>query len=160
MAGVGIVVGHAAFESASRVEGLALAFLGVLGLVSGTLYFGRFCRDVPLLPGATAQFISGALVACLSTWLLETPHAHWTRNAIASVAWNTAMVSLGGMGLYAFMLARGSAARVSANFYLVPGTAAFLGWIALGERLTPPAVAGLVVASIGCALVNADSRRQ
>lgn len=155
MSGVAIVVGPAAFSNSTVLEGLLLAFLGVLGLVAGTLYFGRFCRDIPLLPGATAQFVSGAVVSALSAWVLETPNAHWTPDALASIAWNTVVVSLGGMSLYAFMLARGSAARVSANFYLVPGVAALLSWVVLGERLTPLAIAGLVVASVGCALVSA-----
>ena len=57
------------------------------------------------------------------------------------------------------MLTHGTAARVSANFYLVPGTAALLAWMALGERLTPLALAGLAIASIGCWLVNAAPRK-
>jgi drug/metabolite transporter (DMT)-like permease len=158
MAGVGLVVGHAAFESASRFQGLVLAFVGVIGLVAGTLYFGRFCRGVPLLPGATAQFASAAVVSALGAWVLETPRAEWTSGTIAAIAWNTVFVSLGGMGLYVAMLARGSAARVSANFYLVPGTAALLAWIVLGERLTPLALTGLLVASAGCWLVAATPR--
>jgi drug/metabolite transporter (DMT)-like permease len=159
MAGVGLVVGHAAFESNSRFDGMALALVGVLGLVAGTLYFGRFCRGVPLLPGATAQFISAAIVSALGSWLLETPRADWTAGTVAVVAWNIGMVSLGGMGLYFAMLAHGTAARASANFYLVPGTAAFLAWLLLDERLTFLAVIGLIVASTGCWLVNASPRR-
>lgn len=155
LAGVGLVVGEAALQSAARFEGLLLAFVGVLGLVAGTLYFGRFCRGVPLLPGATAQFLSAAIVSALGAWLLEVPRENWTEAAVAAVAWNTVMVSLGGMGLYYVMLARGSAARTTANFYLVPGTAALLAWLLLGERLSPLAVAGLIVASAGCWLVNA-----
>ena len=154
VAGVALVVGEAALESAARFQGLVLAFVGVLGLVAGTLYFGRFCRGVPLLPGATAQFVSAATVASLGTWLLEIPHADWTESALAAIAWNTIMVSLGGMGLYFAMLVRGTVARASANFYLVPGTAALLGWLFLGERLSFFAVIGLVTASIGCWLVN------
>ena len=157
-AGVGLVVGHAALESATRFQGLVLAFIGVLGLVGGTLYFGRFCRGVPLLPGATAQFLAAAVVSALAAWLLETPRADWTGGAVAAVAWNTVMVSLGGMGLYSAMLNRGSAVRTTANFYLVPGTAALLAWALLGERLALFAVAGLVVASTGCWLVNAGPR--
>jgi drug/metabolite transporter (DMT)-like permease len=160
MAGVGLVVGHAAFESASRFEGLILAFVGVLGLVAGTLYFGRFCRGVPILPGATVQFVSAAAVSALGTWLLETPRADWTSGTIAAVAWNIVMVSLGGMGLYFAMLAHGTAARASANFYLVPGTAALLAWSILGERLTLLAITGLLVASAGCWLVNATPRKR
>ena len=158
MAGVGVVVGHAALQNAARFEGLVLAFVGVLGLVSGTLYFGRFCRDVPLLPGATVQFISAACVSAAGTWALESVRADWTPGAIASIAWNTVMVSLGGMVLYFTMLTRGSAARASANFYLVPGTAAFLGWIVLGERLTIFAISGLLIASAGCWLVRGVAR--
>jgi drug/metabolite transporter (DMT)-like permease len=158
VAGVGLVVGHAAFHDATRFQGLVLAFIGVIGLVAGTLYFGRFCRGVPLLPSATAQFLSAALVSALGAWWLETPRADWTAIATAAVAWNTIMVSLGGMGLYFAMLARGTAARTTANFYLVPGTAAVLAWLFLNERLSPLAILGLVVASAGCWLVNAAPR--
>jgi drug/metabolite transporter (DMT)-like permease len=159
LAGVGLVVGQAALESAARFEGLLLAFIGVVSLVAGTVYFGRFCRGVPLLPGATAQFLAAAIVATLGAWLLETPRADFTPTAIAAVAWNTALVSLGGMGLYFAMLARGTAARTTANFYLVPGVAAVLAWVLLGERLNPLAIVGLAVASMGCWLVNAGAMR-
>jgi transglutaminase-like putative cysteine protease len=42
------------------------------------------------------------------------------------VAYNTFIVPLGGMGLYFAMLAHGTAARMSADFDLVPGTAPLL----------------------------------
>jgi drug/metabolite transporter (DMT)-like permease len=155
LVGVGLVVGEAALQSATRFQGLVLAFVGVLGLVSGTLYFGRFCRGMPLLPGATAQFLSAAAVSSLGAWLLETPHAEWTDATIAAVAWNTLMVSLGGMGLYSAMLVRGSVAGTSANFYLVPGTVAVFAWLLLGEQPSALAIAGLIVASAGCWLVSA-----
>jgi drug/metabolite transporter (DMT)-like permease len=154
--GVGLVVGGAALESAARLQGLALAFVGVMGLVAGTLYFGRFCRGVPPLQSATVQFAAAAVVATLGMALLETPHADWTAPTVAAVAWNTLMVSLGGMALYSFMLVRGSVARASANFYLVPGTTALLAWLLLGEAPGLNVIAGLVMASVGCWLVNAS----
>ena len=153
-AGVALVVGLAAAESEARLDGLLLGGVGVLGLVAGTLYFGRFCRGIPLLPGATAQFVAAALFSALGALFLETPHADWTLAAVAAVAWNTAAVSLGGMALYFFLLARGSAARTTANFYLIPGTVAMLGWVLLGERLQPLALLGFAVAAVGCWLVN------
>jgi len=157
--GVGLVVGGAALESAARLQGLLLAFVGVVGLVAGTLYFGRFCRGVPPLPSATVQFASAAIIALLGTALLETPHAEWTGDTVAAVAWNTLMVSLGGMALYSFMLVRHSVARASANFYLVPGTTAMLAWLLLGERPAVNVVIGLVLASAGCWLVNAAGEK-
>src|SRR6201996_8254485 len=157
--GVGLVVGGAALESAARVTGLLLAFVGVIGIVAGTLYFGRFCRGVPPLPSATVQFAAAALVAMLATALFETPHAEWTGETVAAVAWNTAMVSLGGMALYSFMLVRHSVARASANFYLVPGTTAMLAWLLLGERPGVNVIIGLVLASAGCWLVNTAAEK-
>ena len=154
MVGVGLVVGEAAFESAARFQGLVLAFVGVLGLVAGTLYFGRFCRGMPLLPGATAQFLSAAAVSALGAWLLETPRAEWTEVTVIAVTWNTLLVSLGGMGLYSAMLVRGSVASTSANFYLIPGTTAVLAWLLLGEQPNLLAMSGLLVATAGCWLVN------
>lgn len=158
MTGVGLVVGQAAFTEPARFDGLVLGFVGVLGLVAGTLYFGRFCRGIPALPGATAQFIAAALLSCLCAATLETPRVVWIAPTFAAIAWNTIMVSLGGMALYFAMLTKGSAARASSMFYLVPGTAALFTWAFLGEHLSPLAITGLLVATGGCWLVNTAPR--
>jgi drug/metabolite transporter (DMT)-like permease len=158
LAGVGLVVGAAALESVARLQGLILAFIGVIGLVAGTLYFGRFCRGVPLLEGATMQFIAAALFSVLGATLLETPHAEWTGDAVAAIGWSIGMVSLGGMALYSVMLVRGSVARTSANFYLVPAIVALLAWLFLGEHLSAHVLIGLALASTGCWLVNAAGK--
>ncbi len=157
VAGVALVVGLEAAASTVRLDGMLLAGLGVAGLVAGTIWFRRFCRDVPLLTGATAQFIAAAIVGWIGTALFETPHATWTPATIAATAWNTGAVSLGGMALYFFMLSRLPAARTTSNFYLVPGTVAILGWLLLGEHLTALAIAGFIVAGLGCWLVSSPT---
>jgi drug/metabolite transporter (DMT)-like permease len=154
VAGVALVVGLEAARSRARLDGLLLGGFGVLGICGGTLYFGRYCRNVPLLPGATAQFLAAGAVSAVCAVLFETPRADWTASSAAALTWNTAVVSLGGMALYFFMLSRGSVARAAANFYLIPGTAAVLAWALLGEKLQPTAIAGFLVASAGCWLVN------
>jgi drug/metabolite transporter (DMT)-like permease len=58
------------------------------------------------------------------------------------------------MALYYLMLKRGTAARATANFYLVPGTAALLAWALLGERLSALTVVGLIISSVGCWMVS------
>jgi drug/metabolite transporter (DMT)-like permease len=136
------------------VHGLLLTAGGVVALCGGTLYFGRFCRGVPMLEGTTVQFSAAAAACAVAAALLETPHADWDGVAFASVAWNTVAVSLGGMALYYVMLARGTAARATANFYLVPGTAALLAWLLLGESMSRLTIAGLLVSSVGCWLVS------
>jgi drug/metabolite transporter (DMT)-like permease len=157
-AGVGLVVGMAALGNTTQFDGLAVGAGGVLALTAGTLYYARFCRDVPLLPGTMVQFISASVVCAGLTLLFETPHARWTGTAVAALLWNAGPVSFGGMALYFLMLTRGTAARTTSNFYLVPGVTGLMAWLLLGERLSPLAIAGLVTASIGCFLVSAGRR--
>ena len=153
-AGVVLVVGLAAMRSPVELNGLLLTAGGVVGMCAGTLYFGRFCRGVPILEGTTAQLSAAALACMAATAVFETPRAVWTWPALGSIVWNAGAVSLGGMALYYLMLARGTAARATANFYLVPGTAALMAWALLGERLSALTVAGLAVSSLGCWLVS------
>jgi len=113
-------------------------------------------RDIATepLPGATAQFLAGAFVCTATALVLETPWTDWNAGAFAGIAWNTIAVSLGGMALYFLMLNRGTAARATVNFYLVPGVTSVLTWAILGERLTQIMVLGLAMSSFGCWLVG------
>ena len=113
-----------------------LGLVGAASLAGGTLYFGRFGRDVPLLPATAVQLGAAAILTVMLTIAFERPHAIWTPPAVAAVAWNVLGVSIGAMVLYYYMLRHGAAGRVAANFYLIPGTVAVLGWALLGERLT------------------------
>ena len=104
---------------------------------AGTIYFGRFGRDVPLVPATAVQLGAAAVLTVALTILLERPHAVWTFPAVASVAWNVIAVSIGAMALYYYMLNHGTAGRVAANFYLIPGTVALLGVGAPGGTPDP-----------------------
>jgi drug/metabolite transporter (DMT)-like permease len=159
-AGVVLVVGGAALRSPVELNGLLLTAGGVLGLCAGTVYFGRFCRGVPILEGTAAQLVAAAAACIVATAVFETPHAAWTGWAIGAIAWNAGAVSLGGMALYYLMLKRGTAARATANFYLVPGTAAIMAWVLLDERLAPLTLVGLIVSSIGCWMVSRREKRR
>ncbi|HEY7581153.1 MAG TPA: DMT family transporter [Acetobacteraceae bacterium] len=156
-AGVVLVVGLAARRSSVELNGLLLTAGGVIALCAGTLYFGRFCRGVPIVEGTAVQLLAAAAAGIVATAAFETPHAIWNGPAVGAIAWNAGAVSLGGMALYYLMLKHGTAARVTSNFYLVPGTAAFMAWSLLGEPLPVLTLVGLAVSSLGCWLV---SRRQ
>jgi drug/metabolite transporter (DMT)-like permease len=79
--------------SASHVEGPAawgavqLGLVGAASLAGGTLYFGRFGRDVPLLPGTAVQLGAAAVLTVMLTIGLERPHAIWTFPAVAVLGW-------------------------------------------------------------------------
>jgi drug/metabolite transporter (DMT)-like permease len=156
--GVAVVVAPRALESSEAWGAIRLGFVGVAGLAGGTIYFRRFCRDVPLLPATTVQVAAGAALSLALAAMFEPPRAIWSFPAVAAVAWNVLAVSIGAMALYYFMLTRGAAGRVAANFYLVPGTVALVGWALLGEHLTPRAILGFAIASLGVYLVARSPR--
>ena len=151
--GVGLVVGLKAADSAEFV-GALWGLVGVACLTGGTLYYSRFGRGAALIPANAVQLGSAAIVCAGLTLAFEDVQAHWTPTAVGTLLWLTVAVSLGGMALYLFMLKRGAAGRVSANFYLTPGVTAVMGWAILGETLSPLALVGLAVASAGVWLVN------
>jgi drug/metabolite transporter (DMT)-like permease len=151
--GVVLVLAPRALESSAAWSAIVLGFVGVASLAGGTIYFGRHGRGVPLIPATTVQLGAAAVLTVALTIVFERPHAIWTFPAVASVVWNVFAVSIGAMGLYYYMLNHGTAGRVAANFYLIPGTVALLGWALLGERLTPLTVLGLAIASTGVFLV-------
>jgi drug/metabolite transporter (DMT)-like permease len=153
-AGVLLILGRAAMGSRAELPGLLGTIAGVGALCGGTLYYRRFCRDVPPLPGAMAQLLAAAAVCAGTAALLEPPWTDWDPVIFGAIAWNAVVVSIGGMGLYFLMLSRGTAARATVNFYLVPGVTAVLTWALLGERLTPLMLFGLAISSIGCWMVG------
>jgi len=160
LAGVIVVLGPRAAGSRADLTAILLGLLGVVGLAGGTLYFGRWGRGVPLLPATAVQLTSAAILVLVAMLLFETPHAIANVEAVATVAWNVAVVSIGGMTLYYFLLNRGAAGRAAATFYLVPGVVALLSWWLLAESLTPLAVGGLALTSLGVWLTQSSSTRQ
>jgi drug/metabolite transporter (DMT)-like permease len=156
MLGVALVVGVRASESTAELQPMLVAAAGILALVAGTLYHGRYSRGVPLLPANSVQMGAAALTAGTFMLLLETPHATWTPSALGWLLWLTFAVSIGGMGLFLYMMRTGTAGQVAANFYLTPGVTAVMSWLMLGETLSPLALAGLLVASAGVWLVQSS----
>jgi drug/metabolite transporter (DMT)-like permease len=156
--GVASVVAPRALESLEAWGSIRLSLVGVAGLAGGTIYFRRFCRELPLLPATTVQVGAGAALSVALTAMFEVPRATWSFAAVAAVTWNVLAVSIGAMALYYFMLTRGTAGRVAANFYLVPGTVAIVGWALFGEHLTPRAMLGFGIASLGVYLVARSPR--
>ncbi len=152
-AGVILVVGERAGEAA-QAEGVAIGLAAVLCFVAGTLFHKRYVRAPSLVLANMVQMGSAATVCWVFTGLFETVHADWTPTAIATLLHLTIGVSLASMGLLLYMLRAGTAGKVSANFYLTPGVTAIMGWLILGEGLSPLAIAGFAVASAGVWLVN------
>jgi drug/metabolite transporter (DMT)-like permease len=132
---------------------LGLLALSLLGLSGGTLYLKRFCSDVPPFEATAVQLAGGALFSIAAMAAFEEPHADWTWTLVGAMAWNTLLMSIGGMVLYNFILIRYGAGRAASGFFLVPGAAALAASLVLGEAVSSATLIGLAAATCGVALV-------
>ncbi len=155
--GVALVAGINLLELQNGA-GMAWALVSVASMVAGTLLFSRFARGVPAAHANAVQLLSGAVFCAVMMVLFEDVAVVWTPASVGTLLYLIFGVSLGGMGLYLYMLNSGTAGKVAANFYLTPGLTAVFGFVLLGETLTPLAIAGFALASVGIWLVNARPR--
>jgi len=134
--------------------GIAWAVSAVAFMVIGTLIFSRYGRGTPPAHANAIQLLTGSAVCGIWMALTEDVFVEWNATVVGSLTYAIFGVSLGGMGLYLFMLNRGTAGKVAANFYLTPGLTAIFGYVLLGEALSPPVLAGFAVAMVGIWLVQ------
>jgi len=139
--------------------GMAWAVASVSCMVVGTLIFSRYSRGVPAAHANALQLLAAAVFCWVLTLTFEESHVAWTPASIGTLLYLIFGVSLGGMGLYLFMLNSGTAGKVAANFYLTPGLTAVLGFVLLGETLPATALAGFAMAMLGLWLVQGRARR-
>ena len=137
LVGVGLVVGERRWKAPPVFRASCWPSSGCRSGVRDALFRPVLPRHASVAGRDRAISVGGGRLLARGV-LFETPQVDWTEATIAAATWNTLMVSLGGMGLYSAMLVRGSVARTSANFYLVPGTVAVLAW-ATARRTTEPA---------------------
>ncbi|MGY9054815.1 MAG: DMT family transporter, partial [Alphaproteobacteria bacterium] len=152
-AGVALVAGVNLLDLDTG-SGIYWALASVSSMVVGTLVFSRYGKGMPAAQANAVQLLAGAVFCGLAMVLFEDVHVAWTPESIGTLLYLIFGVSLGGMGLYLFMLNSGTAGKVAANFYLTPGVTVVFGFLILGETLPSLAIAGFVAASVGIWLVQ------
>ncbi|MCA8928138.1 MAG: DMT family transporter [Alphaproteobacteria bacterium] len=134
--------------------GMAWGLGSVSCMVVGTLLFARYAKGVPAAHANALQLLAAAVFCSVLTLVFEDVRVVWTPASVGTLLYLIFGVSLGGMGLYLYMLNRGAAGKVAANFYLTPGLTAVFGYGLLGETLPPTALAGFAMAMAGLWLVQ------
>jgi drug/metabolite transporter (DMT)-like permease len=132
---------------------LVLLGLSLVGLSGGTLYIRRFGVGVRPFEATAIQLAGGALFALAAMLLVETPGMRLTWSLAGAMAWNILLMSIAGMVLYTFILTRYGAGCAASAFFVVPGAAALIASLILGEHLSWLTVLGLAAATGGVALV-------
>lgn len=157
-AGAVVMIGVDALKGLSSD---VLAQLACLGAALSYAFAGAFGRrfkrlGVTPLQTATGQVTASSLLLLPIALSMEQP---WTLPAPSPETW-LAMVALATLGtalayiLYFRILAAAGATNVLLVTFLVPVSAILLGWLLLGERLSPEHFAGMTLIAIGLAAID------
>jgi drug/metabolite transporter (DMT)-like permease len=147
--------------TALPLAGVVACLVALAAATAGTLYQKRHGAGVPLLSGTAVQYGACTVAFAVLAPATETMRVRVTGELVAGMAWLVVALSVGAVLLLLTLLRRGSAARVSSLFYLVPPATALEAYLLLGERLGLVELAGMLLAVAGVALVmvEAEERR-
>jgi drug/metabolite transporter (DMT)-like permease len=119
----------------------------------GSIYAQAAPKRLPLASAAAIEMLAGSLALAGLAWLFaEDPAQVWgaSPRAWGAVAYLIVFGSLVGFTAFAYCLNELPATTVGTYAYVNPVVAVFLGWLILGESLTPGLVTGgaLIVLSV------------
>ena len=153
LSGVALVVARKLALGLGTVEGMAWAFVGLIGITAGTLYQKRCCAEMNPYTGSTIQFVVAAILICPLALIFEEGRIEWTPAFVGALAYMAVFTSLISMVLLTIMIRRGAVSRMTSMFFLVPPMASLLGYVILNEPVGWLALAGMAMAVLGVALV-------
>jgi drug/metabolite transporter (DMT)-like permease len=154
LVGVSMVLSNSLNHGTINGPSLVLAFIALVSMTAGTLYQKRFGASMDFRTGAVIQYAATGIVLLALASTTESMHVTWSAPFVFALAWLVLVLSLGAISLLYFLIKRGKATQVSSLFYLTPPVTALLAYLFFGEALTPTALAGMVIAVIGVAIVN------
>ncbi len=154
LVGVALVVSEKLSFDGGALAGVGFAFAALLGITVGTLYQKRHGAGMNLFTGSAVQFTAAGLLMLVAAATFETMTVEWTGEFAFALGWLVVVLSLGAITLLYLLIRRGAAAKVASLFYLVPPVTAVMAFALFGETLGPLAIAGMVTAVVGVALVT------
>lgn len=133
---------------------LAAIALSVCGFSFGAVWQKKHASRLDIRVSVFAQYL-GALppLAALSL-LLETRHIDWTAQLVLALGWLVLVLSIGAIGLLAWLIAHNSAARTASLFYLVPAATAIFAWLLFGETLSAIQLVGMAITIVAVAMAT------
>ncbi|GAB4067495.1 DMT family transporter [Ancylobacter sonchi] len=140
--------------------GTLLIGIGMLGLAAGTLAFKYFKPRGGVWTGNAIQCLTGAAVLLPFAALTESlADVHVTTGFLTGFAVLVFAVSIGGYGLWFYLLKRSSATAASSLHFVMPPLGLFFGWLLLGEQVPALDIIGILPIALGIWLVTRSSRQ-
>lgn len=148
----------------------AIAPAGILAILAaciswsiGSIYSRHARHGAEPLVSASLQMISGGAGLILVAWL----HGDLGRldlSAVSARSWTAftylvVMGSLVGFSTFVWLMKHSTPARVSTYAYVNPIVAVFLGWLVLGEPITPRTLVASAIILASVALITTQTSR-
>ncbi len=134
--------------------GFLILTAAALAFASGSVLSRRFHFKVDTFVATAWQIgAAGFLNLAIATFGGCFHTAHWTRAGILSIIYLSTFGSVIGLTAYTYLLQHVPVTKVSTYAFVNPVIAVLIGVVALGERLAPAEVAGMVIILISVATV-------
>ena len=148
--GVVIVLNSRITVSGEDTTGILIMAVSLSSMVLGSVLFKRWRMDVPLAVNVGTQFVSAGLFLFCFGLAFEDPAAIvWGGQFAWTMAYIVFGVSIGGVGLWFFLLSHGEASDASALHFLMPPFGLLFGWIIFGEAVEAGDLIGIVPIAMG-----------
>lgn len=134
------------------IPAVAVCFVAMISVTSGTLWQKRFGGGPDLRTSAAVQFMAALFVTLPVAFAIENFEVSPAPPFWIGLLWAIGGLSTGGILLLLGLIARGAVAGVAALFYLVPPVSALMAFALFGETLTAIQMAGMALAAAGVAI--------
>jgi drug/metabolite transporter (DMT)-like permease len=135
--------------------------IGAIGWQYGTLRSKYFVKSTPLFTASAIEMLIGGLVIdIVGVAIGEVPRLSFTPKSIAALAYLAIFGSVVAFSAYIYAVAHISTTKMALYSYVNPAVAVFLGWLVMGEQLTPVSVTAMIVILFGVALVQSSNMKR
>ena len=161
---IGLIMGFSgvAYLALSNGTSGTISITGILILLSaslfwsiGSVYSKTFDPGSSIVANVGIQMLAGGMVLLLLGFFTgEISRITWSRNGVFSIAYLIIFGSIVGYSSYIYVLQKWPASRVGTYAYVNPVVAVFLGFVVLGEPVTPTVIGSMFVILCGVMLVQ------
>lgn len=151
--GVSFVVVSKIDMNGTALLGVSFSIMALLGLSFGNIYQKKFCTSMNLFSGGALQTFSSTLLT-LPFLYFEEIKLEWAFEFSIALFYMTVCVSIGALSLLYIMIKQGEVSKVASIFYLVPVSAAVIGYFVLDAALEWNILVGILMVLLAIVIVN------
>ncbi|MGA1940660.1 DMT family transporter [Arcobacter sp. YIC-310] len=152
--GVTFVVSSKTSNNDTQLLGVVFSIIALLGLSFGNIYQKKYCSQMNLFSGGAIQTLASTILALPLLLFYEDIYLNINREFIIALLYMSVAVSIGALSILYIMIRNGDVSKVSSMFYLVPISAAVVGYFVLKNSFDINIIIGVVFVLVSIILIN------